>query len=298
MRVAGLVLMTLLAAGCRIGDNSAAPDPRGDATGSSTASKPSFPLPTTPPKFVFAVKGDWGAGTPEQAAITQQMCRTRERTDFDVVVTTGDNFYLPDSLATESNYYRPEACLISHPGHTWRASWGNHDVAGDSTSKVLGAERFYRWRAEQLDFFMLDSNQAANPAQAEWLEGQLRVSSAPVKVAVFHHSPYTVGLHENNQDVRRLWVPLFERFGVDLVLTGHNHGYEHSMVNGIHYVVTGGGGARTYPCVETESWLLRCLPVNHFLLVEAVGSRLTITALDSKGEIIDTFVYGSEGAGS
>jgi tartrate-resistant acid phosphatase type 5 len=224
------------------------------------------------------------------------MCGKRQTTPFEVVVTTGDNFYLPDSLATETNYYRPEACLISHPGHTWRASWGNHDIAGDSTSRVLGANRFYRWSAGELDFFVLDSNRAADPAQAEWLEEQLRESASPVKVAVFHHSPYTVGLHENDQDVRRLWVPLFERYGVRLVLTGHNHGYEHSVLNGVDYVVTGGGGARVYPCVGTEPWLLKCLAVNHFLLVEAVGSRLTITAVDLTGAVIDSFVVEPRGS--
>ncbi|HEX2258178.1 MAG TPA: metallophosphoesterase [Actinomycetota bacterium] len=281
----GLVLLLLITSACRPGEDSVTAGRERDAA----ESIPSSP-PPPPPRFVFAVKGDWGAGTPEQAAITQQMCRSRQTTPFDVVVTTGDNFYRPDSLATQTNYYGPEACLISHPGHTWRAAWGNHDVAGDSTFRVLGAERYYRWSAGLLDFFVLDSNRAADPVQAEWLARQLEESRAAVKVAVFHHSPYTAGLHENNQDVRRLWVPLFERFGVRLVLTGHNHGYEHSVVNGIHYVVTGGGGATIYPCVGAETWLLKCLAVNHFLLVDAVGARLTVTALDSSGGVIDAFV--------
>jgi tartrate-resistant acid phosphatase type 5 len=284
---AGLLLL-LITSACRAGEGPGAAGREREAARTSAAFTPSSP-PPPPSRFVFAVKGDWGAGTPEQAAITKQMCLARQRTPFDVVVTTGDNFYQPDSQATESNYYGPEACLISHQGHSWRASWGNHDVAGDSTSRVLGAERFYRWSAGQLDFFMLDSNRASDPAQAEWLAGQLGDSRAPVKVAVFHHSPYTVGLHENNQDVRRLWVPLFERYGVRLVLTGHNHGYEHSIVNGIHYVVTGGGGARIYPCAGAEAWLVKCLAINHFLLVDAVGPRLTIRALDSSGAMIDAF---------
>ncbi|MDQ4149116.1 MAG: metallophosphoesterase [Actinomycetota bacterium] len=260
----------------------------------STEAPPAAQAPEAPPaalepRLVFAVKGDWGAGTREQAAVTAQMCRSRQATPFDMVVTTGDNFYNPDGIATQGNYYRPEACLISHPRHTWRASWGNHDVSGNSTATVLGAERYYRWSASHVDFFVLDSNQAADRAQRAWLDAQLRNSRAPVKVAVFHHAPYTVGLHEGNQNVIRNWVPLFERYGVSLVLTGHNHAYEHSVVNGVHYVITGGGGARAYPCEEQATWLLRCLAIHHFLVVEAVGETLSVKAIDATGGEIDAF---------
>jgi hypothetical protein len=118
----------------------------------------------------------------------------------------------------------------------------------------------------------------------------LKDSKAPAKVAVFHHAPFTVGLHENNQDVIRNWIPLFERYGVALVLTGHNHGYEHWIVNGIHYVVTGGGGAQIYPCAGQDPTLLKCLATSHFLLVEAAGDVLDITAIDAAGAEIDSFV--------
>lgn len=279
-----------MSAGCQApnatGFLDTSPSPGGEGRISTAPASPSPP----PTRFTFAVKGDWGAGTPEQAAVTQQMCLIRQTSQFEVVVTTGDNFYNPDSVATETNYYRPESCLLAHPGHTWRASWGNHDVSGDSTDVVLGAERSYRWSGGDVEFFVLDSNRAADPAQTEWLEAQLKEAEAPVKVAVFHHAPFTAGLHENNQDVIRNWVPLFERYGITLVLTGHNHGYEHWIVNGIHYVVSGGGGAQIYPCADQKPPLLKCLAINHFLLVEAVGNVLTITTIDAAGAEVDSFV--------
>ncbi|HEX2053548.1 MAG TPA: metallophosphoesterase [Actinomycetota bacterium] len=259
-----------------------------NATGPSASASPS-----PPPRFTFAAKGDWGAGTPEQAAVTGRMCEVRKATPFDVVVTTGDNFYRPDGTATQSNYYGPEGCLLEHPGHQWRATWGNHDSGRPSTAGVLGAEeRYYTWTAQQVQFFMLDSNRVADPTQTAWLESELAGSRAPVKIVVFHHPPFTVGLHENNVEVRRRWVPLFERHGVDLVLNGHNHGYEHSLVNGVHYVVTGGGGAQLYPCVDSQPWLKSCLSVNHFLLVEVEGQALTVAALGTDGRAVDRFGIG------
>ena len=284
-----LMALSLLAAACGPAEDDGAEGPEPQAAAPATSS----PTPSPEPRFVFAVKGDWGAGTREQTAVTNRMCETRKTSPFDVVITTGDNFYSPDGVATQANYFRPEACLTSYPGHQWRAAWGNHDTRGESTGTVLGAqERRYTWTAGQADFFMLDSNRVADPSQAAWLEAELTRSQAPVKVAVFHHPPLTAGLHEDSVAVQRSWVPLFERHGVDLVLNGHNHGYEHSIQNGIDYVVTGGGGAQLYPCVDDPPTLVTCLSENHFLLLELQGDALSVKALGVDGNEIDSFAVG------
>ena len=248
---------------------------------------PASPSTSAPARVVFAVKGDWAAGTREQAAVTNRMCETRKTTPFDIVVTTGDNFYRPDGIATQTNFFGPEACLMAHPGHQWRAVWGNHDTKGDSTGTVLGAEHNYTWTAGPAQFFMLDSNRVANAAQTEWLARELAASQAEVKVAVYHHPGLTVGLHENSVAVQQRWMPLFEQHGVDLVLNGHNHGYEHSIQNGVHYVVSGGGGASIYPCVDDQPWLVTCVAVNHFLIVDIEGPKISVTALGTEGQTID-----------
>jgi hypothetical protein len=84
-------------------------------------------------------------------------------------------------------------------------------------------------------------------------------------------------------------MPLFEQHGVDLVLNGHNHGYEHSIQNGVHYVVSGGGGASIYPCVDDQPWLVTCIAVNHFLIVDIEGEKMSVTALGTEGQTIDSF---------
>lgn len=285
--VALATVLALAAASCS--DPQEAPGTAAPTTASST------PSPSPEPRFVFAAKGDWGAGTTEQSAVTGRMCEIRKTTPFEVVVTTGDNFYRPDGTATQANYFAPEACLLEHPGHQWRATWGNHDSGRPSTGTVLGAnERTYTWSDGPAQFFMLDSNRAASQEQQAWLAEELSRSQAAVKIAVFHHPPFTVGLHENNAEVRSRWVPLFEQHGVNLVLNGHNHGYEHSLVNGVHYVVTGGGGAQLYPCVDDQPWLLTCLSVNHFLIVEVEGEVVSISAVGVDGRNVDSFVMAGQ----
>lgn len=236
----------------------------------------------------FAVKGDWGAGTPEQREVTDAMCRLRRSRPFQIVVTTGDNFYRPDGQATPANYREPEACLLKHPGHTWVPAWGNHDVSGRDTAVVLGApSRFYTRTIGDLQLFVLDSNDVSSRDQLRWFTEEAASSRAKWKVAVFHHPPFTLGGHTPNQAVRRMWLDAFAQTGIDLVLNGHNHGYEHHQVGGIHYIVTGGGGAQLYPCIRDDPAAVTCLAQHHFLIVEATVSRISVEAISPDGETID-----------
>jgi acid phosphatase len=239
---------------------------------------------------VFAVKGDWGAGTPAQQQVTAEMCAIRKKIPFRYVVTTGDNFYTPDGNATQSNFYGPEGCLIDYPGNTWRAVWGNHDLGGPSTGTVLGSpHRYYTWSVGTTQFFMLDANDSGSRVQRAWLVGVLSASRARVKIVVFHQPAFTSGLHTDNTAAQRSWVPLFVRYHVTLVLTGHNHDYEHLKVGGIDYVVTGGGGQSSYPCLRAEPGALRCVAAYHFLIVTVTSGSVTVRAIRASGEELDRF---------
>ena len=240
--------------------------------------------------FVFAVKGDWGAGTRAQRDVTAEMCAIRKTRPFRYVVTTGDNFYNPDGIATRSNFYDPERCLIAYRGNTWRAVWGNHDVAGTSTATVLGSpQKYYTWSVGATQFFMLDANIPADATQRAWLEHVLSSSRAQVKIVVFHQPAFTSGLHADDSGVQRNWVPLFVRYHITLVLTGHNHDYEHLKVDGIDYVVSGGGGQTSYPCLRVEPGALRCVSAYHFLLVTVSSGTVTVEAVRPSGGLLDRF---------
>jgi hypothetical protein len=218
------------------------------------------------------------------------MCALRKKIPFKVVVTTGDNFYSPDGFATKKNYYDPERCLYSYPGHVWRAVWGNHDLFGSSTNSVLGTkERYYTWSSADVQFFMLDGNSAGDDQQEDWLERALKASRAPVKIAVFHQPVFTSGPHPDLVVAQRLWVPLFHRYGVQLVLNGHNHEYEHLREGRTDYVVTGGGGRSIDPCVRIEPEAIRCNSVYNFLIVTVTTSAIRVDAYRGDGTRFDRF---------
>jgi predicted phosphodiesterase len=64
---------------------------------------------------------------------------------------------------------------------------------------------------------------------------------------VFTHQPiYSNVEQDTNTPFRALFEPLFMKYGVDVVFSGHHHAYQRISRNGIMYVVSGGGGAAGY----------------------------------------------------
>lgn len=77
-----------------------------------------------------------------------------------------------------------------------------------------------------VQFFLLDSNRELPYllTQRHWLEKQLRQSTARWKIVVLHHPLFSIK-GNNNLIQRWMFNDLIERYGVDLVLQGHEHAY-------------------------------------------------------------------------
>lgn len=236
----------------------------------------------------FAVKGDWGRGTAEQAAVSKRMCVEYERTRFPFILTTGDNFY-PSGTATPETFDIPEKCLLDR-GLRYRAAWGNHDIGGRSTTTTLDTPaRWYTFLAGPARLVMLDANQPDSPRQLTFLRRVLAAEKVRPVIVAYHQPTRTAGLHEPRRVQQRVWEPLFVKYGVRLVLQGHNHHYERIRYRSVTYVTTGGGGASLYPCSRKAAGLVLCKPVHHFLLVEVTPSRIGVRAIDTRGALVDRF---------
>lgn len=92
--------------------------------------------------------------------------------------------------------------------------------------------------------------------QTTWLEARLKEFRASrdidFVVVFFHHCAYcTSTAHASEGGVRQEWVPLFEKYTVDLVINGHNHQYERTdVLKGDKVVKKLPIGGTAYP--ETE----------------------------------------------
>jgi 3',5'-cyclic AMP phosphodiesterase CpdA len=70
--------------------------------------------------------------------------------------------------------------------------------------------------------------------QTRWLQATLEQARADTSIdwiiVQMHQDALSSSLHGNGSDrgLREAWLPLFDRYGVDLVLCGHDHDYERS----------------------------------------------------------------------
>jgi 3',5'-cyclic AMP phosphodiesterase CpdA len=156
--------------------------------------------------------------------------------------------------------------------------------------KALGMPARY-WSKTTGDVLIvgLDSNQPADAGQLAFARRVLGGSDARWKIVALHHPPYSAGYQGSNLEVRRIWTPIFERYGVQLVLSGHDHDYQRSKpIVGVTYVVSGGGaGTRRTGSADftatSFSW-------HHFLDIGVFRDRLVLRAIGQNGRVADEVV--------
>ena len=95
-----------------------------------------------------------------------------------------------------------------------------HKVAGD-------ANHVFTFNYKDAQFFLLDSNKGILNLfeQRKWLRRELEQSTARWKIVVLHHPVYSIRGRINNLFIRMLFNPVVKKFGADLILQGHEHGY-------------------------------------------------------------------------
>lgn len=161
----------------------------------------------------------------------------------------------------------------------------------ETGSASLGPGLFYRFQVgANLEFICIDTSIASDmgvehyfddPGHERWIRDTLQGPGARWRIPFSHHPPFCAGPEHGNTTgmVERL-VPLFEQAGVRLVLSGHEHNFQYSVVNGIHYVVSGAAGKlRTEPptafdAAGTRGWSA----AGHFLLCHADAERIVVEA--------------------
>ncbi|WP_018466580.1 metallophosphoesterase family protein [Calidithermus timidus] len=230
----------------------------------------------------LAVIGDWGAASPHRPKVAQAMRETHEQRPFDGLLTLGDNFYPRGEPV--------QAFLDELPRVRIYPAFGNHDVpALGAQLKLFGVERpYYSFRLGALEVFVVYS-EGFDPAQRSWLEAALRASRAPWKVLALHRPLYSSGLHGGSRSLRSALEPLLLRYGVRLVLAGHDHDYERLEARGITHVVCGGGGAYLRGFLKAVPQSQVRAVAAHFGVLEASDERLTFTAVAPEKEVLDTF---------
>lgn len=262
-------------------------------------------LPQNRNSLRFVAMGDGGSGLPAQKRIAEQLIRLHEQDPYDLILLLGDNIY-PNGDALkygESRFtalYKP----LLERGVIFRPVLGNHDIAGPLgvgyptfwRSNRKENMRFFQMPAPYyeflfgpLHFFMLDTNRFRQ-AQRHWLQTALSASSAELKIVCGHHPVLSSGFHGSTPKLKRKLKPMLEKHAAPLYLSAHEHDYERfSPIQGIHYIVSGGGGADLRDFREIRHGSLVRRSTHHFLSFEWKAGRLSGYTLDDRGVIFDRF---------
>ena len=249
-------------------------------------------LPTKDDSLKFAVIGDSGTGGSSQYQVAEQMTRYHRLFPFDFVLMLGDNLYggeqPRDYVQKFEVPYRPLLDLGVH----FQASLGNHDALGQPDYKHfnMDGQRYYSFSKNNVEFFALDTTKVSRE-QLLWIEKQLSNSSAQWKICFFHHPIYSSGRrHGSDRDLRQLLEPMFVRYGMNVVFSGHDHFYERiKPQKGIHYFVSGAAGkVRRGNIQKTQLTAQGFDREEHFILIEITEERLYFQAISRRGETIDS----------
>lgn len=248
-------------------------------------------------KTRLVVVGDFGTGTESEHMVARSIERWVESVRVIGLITTGDNVYSTGHPSSFDTSWHEPYGWVDDRGIEMVAALGNHDAKtreGRPVMRLLEMPaRRYERHFQHLDVFVLDSNRVHSERQELWLKRHLRDSRARWQVVTFHHPPYNCGEHSRQADeIRREWTPVFRRFDVDLVLSGHEHSYQRfEELDGVTYVVTGGGGATLYDlgdCPDDYPRLVSSAEEFHHLRLVVTGSRLFIRSVTPDGRTIDS----------
>ena len=266
-----------------------------------TLIKPSsvFSLGTVEDKLRFAVIGDWGDGSDDQAALGKQMLSAYQKSSYDFVLASGDNIY-PNGAARHfvKKFEEPFRGLLRNDVK-FHTVFGNHDVQegrqdqrGYPLFNMEGRHYYTLRRGNGLvDIFMLDTTDY-DSVQAGWFENDLRTSTARWKIVVMHHPLYSSGKkHGSSVKLRRKIEPLLSQYKVNVVFAGHDHIYERvKPQHGVQHFVTGAGGKLRHGNVNKESTLTAAAydKDNHFMLIELDDRKINFKAISETGDLIDS----------
>ncbi len=169
-------------------------------------------------------------------------------------------------------------------------------------------EVYYSFDYGNAHFIALNSNAQDAPfqrgdPQTEWLIADLEAHrDATWTFVFFHHPLFRAHATRGVTAQRWVWQPIFDEYGVDLVITGHDHYYMRSRPigtyrgeprRGVYHLISGGGGAPTYPMApKTHAAAQR--RVHHITAIDVTGDRLVGRGIDLDGNEFDTFVIDQQ----
>jgi len=191
---------------------------------------------------------------------------------------------------------------------------GNHEENATNYYEQFALPNNEQWYSlnygDYAHIIVLNSQADPSGEQLDWLENDLAAhENYTWKFVMFHHPLFSPSAHGNWTQGQEYWCPIFDKYGVQAVFTGHNHDYErakpinyslsktypqNSYSEGIMYVVSGGWGAPLHAS-DTNALTAYSASVHHFIAIDVLANgTLNFKAIDMQGKIFDEVTLETE----
>lgn len=179
-------------------------------------------------------------------------------------------------------------------GYKLTESWKPHFTLPETGPDGL-EERAYFVDYQGVRVVGLNSKEKLSE-QAGWLAQVLADNPNRWTVLTFHHPIFSAARNRDNEEMRGLWKPIMDKYGVDLVLQGHDHVYARGR--GPQETFGSGGGAvyvisMSGPKMYGKSgdrWMDRAGEnIQLFQVISVTPDTLHYRAMTPTGEVYDAF---------
>jgi len=258
-------------------------------------------------RLAFSSDPHWGADT-SNATARMQILEGIAASKPDAFFMLGDTVETGNS-ATQWNLALSDLEALI-PAVPLRLILGNHDALFGGQylytkafypkgfSSDSGSPYFWSIDAGSATIVAVDlpwGTEMFGARQRAWLEKALAAADPRKPLIVISHSffyasgyrdrAFDMPWYDHYQNIPAL-VPLFEKYGVDLVISGHNHYQELLAHNGVAYAIIGSMGGIPDPEPSYRSPWSRWINVGGYgwLDVEVLPGRLALTFQNETGE--------------
>lgn len=262
------------------------------------------------PSIKFGIIGDYG----DDSVAENQVADTLKSKGPEFIITLGDNnYYYGCWYSIDTHIGKYYADYIGNYKGTYGKgaitnrffpSIGNHDWAAQSHCLYNGTlpylnyftlpnnGLYYDFVKGPIHFFVLDSddhepdgNQVGS-TQYQWFKKKVTESKSCYKLVYFHHAPYSSAWHGDNKKMQ--WD--FDKLGVDVVLSGHDHSYERILQDKLVYFVNGVGGAElSYFIHNAKGSQFKYNKHHGFMMASTSDKGIHFKFYNDKNKLIDEY---------
>jgi hypothetical protein len=273
--------------------------------------------------FSFAAAGDWGCGLDAFSTVLQMMQKNPQ-----IIISTGDLSY-----SKNANCWLDLIAPLEK-NREMRIAFGDHDFDYNLTKYKQYIEHFkldepyysfnhgnvhflamatgkegivpYDNKSAQYEFVVQDLSNAHNNESIKWIivYGYMPLYSSPTR-------------HPGDPMVAKIYHSIFDKYGVDLVIQGHNHNYQRTFqlaynlandsspiitsaemreydteLGGPIFVTVGTAGQDMYNFTGQAPYVIKQFLRHGFLSVDILGNGSTLNATfveNGSGKVKDQF---------